>query len=41
MSLALYMDHHIKASITSGLRQRGLDVLTAEEVANQLIHLPL
>src|SRR3954466_4713766 len=26
-----YMDHHVPSAITAGLRQRGLDVLTAEE----------
>jgi len=31
MSLRLYMDHHIDSRITSGLRQRGCDVLTAFE----------
>lgn len=29
MSLALYMDHHVHSAITDGLRQRGVDVLTA------------
>jgi hypothetical protein len=31
VSLALYMDHHVPAAITQGLRQRGVDVLTAWE----------
>lgn len=31
MPLALYMDQHIPRAITTGLRQRGLDVLTAHE----------
>lgn len=31
MSLALYMDHHLHVAITAGLRQRGVDVLTAFE----------
>jgi hypothetical protein len=31
MSLTLYMDHHIPMAITRGLRQRGVDVLTAQE----------
>jgi hypothetical protein len=31
MSLTLYMDHHVHAGITAGLRQRGVDVLTAYE----------
>jgi hypothetical protein len=29
--LRLYMDVHIKAAITAGLRRRGLDVVTAQE----------
>jgi predicted nuclease of predicted toxin-antitoxin system len=31
MSLNLYMDHHINAAITAGLRRRGVDVLTCAE----------
>lgn len=31
MSLSLYMDHHVDAASTAGLRRRGLDVLTAIE----------
>ncbi len=31
MTLALYMDHHVKRPVTTGLRRRGLDVLTALE----------
>lgn len=31
MALALYMDHHVARAITNGLRQRGIDVLTAAE----------
>lgn len=31
MSLAFYMDHHVPRSITTGLRARGVDVLTAYE----------
>ena len=31
MSLGLYMDHHVPAAITRGLRQRDIDVLTSEE----------
>jgi hypothetical protein len=27
----LYMDHQVPSAITAGLRQRGMDVLTAEE----------
>jgi hypothetical protein len=29
--IALYMDHHVPYAITSGLRLRDVDVLTAEE----------
>ncbi len=29
--LAFYMDQHIRAEITQGLRRRGIDVLTAYE----------
>lgn len=31
MSLPLYMDQHVPAAVTRGLRQRGVDVLTAQE----------
>lgn len=31
MSVALYMDHHVKAAITDGLRRRGVDVVTCLE----------
>ena len=31
MSLALYMDHHVDAAITEGLRLRGGDVLTCRD----------
>jgi hypothetical protein len=31
MSLALYMDYHVNAAITAGLRRRGVDVLTCAE----------
>lgn len=31
MSLKLYMDEHVPAAITDGLRQRGIDVLTVQE----------
>ncbi len=31
MTLALYMDHHVKWPVTAGLRRRGVDVLTAFE----------
>ena len=29
--LAVYMDHHVPAAVTDGLRSRGIDVLTAFE----------
>ena len=31
MALALYMDHHIPRAIATGLRRRGINVVTAEE----------
>jgi hypothetical protein len=31
MSLAVYMDVHIPAAITAGLRLRGIDVVTSQE----------
>lgn len=31
MSITLYMDHNVPAAITTGLRLRGVDVLTAHE----------
>jgi uncharacterized protein with PIN domain len=31
MSLALYIDEHVPAGITSWLRRRGVDVLTVQE----------
>ena len=31
MSVPLYMDVHVKSAITNALRQRGIDVLTAQE----------
>jgi hypothetical protein len=31
VSVALYMDHHVPSGVTRGLRQRGVDVLTAGE----------
>lgn len=31
MAIALYMDHHVERAITTGLRVRGVDVLTAYE----------
>lgn len=31
MTVALYMDQHVPRAITTGLRLRGVDVLTAQE----------
>jgi hypothetical protein len=31
VSIALYMDEHVPAAITAGLRSRGVDVLTVQE----------
>lgn len=31
MSLSLYLDHHVPVAIAEGLRERGVDVLTAAE----------
>jgi len=31
VSIALYMDEHVHRAITTGLRLRGVDVLTAQE----------
>jgi len=31
MAFALYMDVHIPAAVTSGLRRRGIDVLTSQD----------
>jgi hypothetical protein len=31
MSIALYMDVHVRKAVTNGLRMRGVDVLTAQE----------
>lgn len=31
MTIRLYMDHHVKAAITRGLRQCGVDVVTCSE----------
>ena len=33
MSVALYMDVHVRRAITEALRLRGVDVLTAQEDA--------
>ena len=31
MTIGLYMDHHVKAAVTDGLRRRGVDVITCAE----------
>jgi predicted nuclease of predicted toxin-antitoxin system len=31
MSVAFYMDHHVRRAITDGLRRRAVDVITAAE----------
>jgi hypothetical protein len=31
MTIPLYLDHHVKAAITVGLRRRGVDVATCAE----------
>jgi hypothetical protein len=33
--LRLYMDVHVKAAITAGVRRRGVDVVTAQEDGSQ------
>jgi len=33
--LQLYMDVHVKAAITTGVRRRGIDVVTAQEDGSQ------
>jgi predicted nuclease of predicted toxin-antitoxin system len=35
MSVPLYLDHHVKAAITDGLRRRGVDALTCAEDGTQ------
>ena len=37
MTIALYMDVHVHRAITSGLRLRGVDVLTAQEDGYQTV----
>lgn len=40
--LRLYMDVHVKAAITAGVRRRGIDVITAQEDgATRLEDIPL
>lgn len=36
MALKFYMDVHVKSAVTNGLRQRGVDVLTAQEAGMRL-----
>jgi len=31
MTLALYMDEHVRRAITNGLKLRGIDVITVQE----------
>lgn len=31
MTIALYMDEHVRRAITNGLKLRGIDVLTVQE----------
>ncbi|MBO1350393.1 MAG: DUF5615 family PIN-like protein [Hormoscilla sp. GUM202] len=31
MTIALYMDEHVRLAVTKGLRMRGVDVLTVQE----------
>jgi len=33
--LRLYMDVHVKAAITTGVRRRGIDIVTAQEDGSQ------
>jgi predicted nuclease of predicted toxin-antitoxin system len=34
VSVAIYMNHHVRAAVTAGLRRRGVDVLTARDDGN-------
>lgn len=36
MAVALYMDVHVSAAITTQLRRRGVDVLTAAEDSSEM-----
>ena len=40
MSIPLYMDHNVPTAITSGLRLRGVDVLTAFEDGHHMVSDP-
>jgi hypothetical protein len=35
--VSFYMDHHVPSAITAGLRNRGIDVLTAAEDGSELL----
>ena len=37
MSLGLYMDHHVPRAITTGLRVRGVDILTTQDDGMQTL----
>ncbi|MEM6647035.1 MAG: DUF5615 family PIN-like protein [Bacteroidota bacterium] len=37
MPIALYMDHHVPRAISTGLRLRGVDVLTAQDDGAQTL----
>ena len=38
MTVALYMDEHVHRAITTGVRLRGVDVLTAQEDGRRQVH---
>lgn len=38
MAVGFYMDHHIPRAITSGLRRKGVEVITAEEDGAKRFH---
>jgi Domain of unknown function (DUF5615) len=40
VSLGLYMDVHVRPEVSDGLRQRGVDVLTAQEERATRLHDP-
>ena len=41
MPLALYLDQHVPRAITTGLRPRNVDVLTALDLHQQVLFRPL
>jgi hypothetical protein len=41
VSVGLYMDHHVRSVVTSSLRQRAVDVLTAGEDGSSRLQDPL